>query len=136
MSRLIQKQTAFTIGDKVKLGDYILTVNEVAPCVSSNQFDVPQSGHRFVTIDVTQENTGTEPRSYNVWDFKVQDDKDFAYQTAISTCKQPSFRSGTLQNGEKTRGYITFELPVDNEPVKAIFSPSWWSSDQIIINLQ
>jgi hypothetical protein len=124
---------SFVVGDKVQLGDYVLTVNDISPCPSSNQFDVPKPGYKFVAADITQENSGAEAKSYNVLDFKLQDDKDFTYTLGFSMCKQPSFGSGTLQQNQKTRGYITFEIPKDNNPTSIIFTPSWLSSDQIII---
>lgn len=126
----------FKIGDKVNLGDYILITNAVSNCKSDNQFSQPKSGNKFIVADITQENSGINPRDYNVWEFKLQDDKDFAYQTAIATCKSPAFSAGTLQSGQKTRGYITFEIPQDNNPSQLIFTPNWLSSEQIVINLK
>jgi hypothetical protein len=123
----------FKIGDTVKLGDYSITVNEVKNCASSNQFLQPKAGNVYVTADITQENKGADAKSYNLWDFKLQDDKDFSYQTAMAGCREPSFGSGTLQPNQKTRGYITFEIPKTSQPTQILFTPSWWSSDQIII---
>lgn len=126
----------FKIGDKVNLGDYLLVINSVTNCKSDNQFTQPKSGNKFIITDITQENSGTNTRDYNVWDFKLQDDKDFTYQTAFATCKSPAFSAGALQPGQKTRGYITFEIPQNNNPSQLIFTPNWLSSEQIIINLK
>jgi len=135
-----QKQTikteTFKIGDKVKLGDYVLTIKGVEPCTSTNQFSQPKSGNKFVVIDITQENQGEDPLNYNVWDYKLQDSEDFTYSTAMTTCKDPGFSSGALQTGQSTRGYITFEIPKENSPAKLIFTPSWISTEQIVINLE
>lgn len=131
-----QSQTnIFSVGEQVKLGDYILTVNSIESCVSDNEFMQPESGKRFVVADITQENAGSEPRSYNLWNFTLQDNKSYSYQTALAGCKEPSFGSGTLQPTIKTRGYITFEIPKENNPSKLIFSPDWLGSKQIIIEL-
>ncbi len=126
----------YKVGDKVKLGDYVLTVNEVKVCTPSNQYSLPKAGNKFVSVDLTQENTGTDPRDYNLWYFKLQDDKDFSYQTGFSSCREPSFGSGVLQAGQKTRGYITFEVPKENNPTQVMFTPSWWSTGQIVIKVQ
>lgn len=130
------KAEIFKVSDKVQLGDYILTVNAAEDCASTNQFTKPQSGNKFFVVDVTQENDGDDSRSYNLWDFKLQDDKDFSYQTSLSACKNPAFGAGDLQKGQKTRGFITFEIPKENKATKLIFTPSWLSSDQIMIELQ
>jgi hypothetical protein len=127
--------TVFHVGDQVKLDNHVLVVNAVATCKSSNEFLKPATGNKYITVDITQENQGTEPVSYNLWDFKLRDDKEFSYSTALAGCKDPSFSSGTLVKGDKTRGFITFEIPASNTPSKVIFNPSWWSNGQITITL-
>ncbi len=126
----------FSVGEQVKLGEYILTVNNVESCVSDNEFMQPETGKKFIVADITQENIGSVPRDYNLWDFTLQDDKTYSYQTAFANCKEPSFSSGTLQPAMKTRGYITFEIPQENQPSKLIFAPNWWETEQIIIEVR
>lgn len=133
---VVEKTQTFKLGDKVQLGDYVLVVNEAKPCSSSNQFMQPKSGNKFITVDITQENQGIDPRDYNLWDYKLQDSQDFTYQTAMATCREPGFSAGTLQKGQKTRGFITFEILKGNTATKLIFTPSWLLNDQIIIDLQ
>lgn len=119
-----QEQHAFMIGDKVPLTDsYFLTVNEVKPCNNSKtEIFHPEAGNKFINIDVIQENTGADSQDYNVYYFKLQDDKAFSYQPSIASCFKPSFSSGKLAKDQKTRGYVTFEIPKDNTPTQLIFS--------------
>lgn len=126
----------FSIKDQIKLGDYVLTVNSVEDCVESNPFLQPESGNKYVVVDITQENKGSTPRSYNLWYFDLQDNEGYSYGTAMASCKEPSFSSGTLQPEMKTRGYITFQIPEENQPTKLIFTPDWWGKRQIIVNLE
>jgi len=126
----------FSIGEQTKLGDYILTVNSIKTCVSDNEFIQPSSGNKFIIADITQENVGSIPKDYNLWYFKLQDNKDYSYTTAILSCKEPMFGFGTLQPTMKTRGYITFEIPQGNQPSKLIFTPDWWEMEQIIIEVK
>jgi hypothetical protein len=130
------KSETFKIGDKVKLGEYTLVVNKASKCVSTNQFIKPGDGKKFISIDVSQENNGSDPVSYNLFNFKLQDNKDYSYQPSIMGCEEPSFGSGALQNGQTTRGYITFEIPIDNTQTKLVFTPTFISTKQIIINLE
>ena len=123
----------FSIGEQVKLGDYVLTVNSVKSCIEDNEFMQPKAGNKYVVVDITQENNGSVPRAYNLWYFVLQDDKGYSHQTAFASCKEPNFSSGTLQPTMKTRGYITFEIPEGNKPAKLIFTPDWWGNKQIII---
>ena len=129
------KTETFSIGEQIKLGDYVLTVNSVEHCVSKNEFSQPESGNKFIVADISQENVGSASRDYNLWYFTLQDNKDYSYQTAFSACKEPSFDSGTLQPEMKTRGYITFEIPEGNQAIKLIFTPDWLGTEQIIIEL-
>jgi len=126
----------FSVGEQVKLGDYILTVNSVKSCVSENEFMQPKTGNKFIVADISQENAGSIARDYNLWYFTLQDNKDYSYQTALAACKEPDFGFGTLQPRMKTRGYITFEIPEENQPIKLIFTPDWWKTEQIIIEIQ
>lgn len=132
----IKEETkAYTIGESIKLGNNVITVHSVAGYTSGNEFLAPSSGKKFITADISQENAGDEATDYNTYDFKLQDNQDYAYDQAISD-KEPSFGSGSLQTGQKTRGFITFEIPTANTPSKLIFTPSFWNNEQIIVSLQ
>ena len=48
----------FSMGEQVKLGDYILTVNSVDSCIEDNEIMQPEAGNKYVVADVTQENNG------------------------------------------------------------------------------
>lgn len=125
----------FRIGDKVELGDYVLVVNTVTDCKSTNKFSLPDADKKFVIVDVTQENQGTDSMSANPLDFTLRDNQDFSYSHTNLDCKEPAFELGTLSNGHKQRGFITFEIIKENSPKQVVFTPSVWSSSQIIIDL-
>lgn len=127
--------TVFHVGDRVKLDTNVIVVNGVTACKSSNDFLTPDQGKKFVVADITQENLGDQSVSYNAFYFGLQDNQDFSYTMAIGACQEPALSSGTLAPGQKTRGYIIFELPKANTPTKLTFSPSWWTQKQIIIQL-
>ncbi len=126
----------YKISEQIKLKDNILTVYSVADYKSKNEFTQPEKGKKFVIIDIGIENGGTEPIDYNPYNFKLQDNKDYSYEYSWMGDKEPRFSSGTLQSGEKTRGFITFEITSDNTPSKLTFTPSFWSTEQIIVSLQ
>jgi len=129
-----QEAKTYKIGDKVKLGDNVITVKGVSGYTSSNQFLQPESGNKFVAVDIVHKNSGDDPTDYNMFDFQLQDNKGYTYQPA-STDKEPRFGSGTLQKGRQVRGFLTFEIPKKNKVKELIFTPSFWGTDQIIIKL-
>ncbi|RJO61567.1 DUF4352 domain-containing protein [candidate division WS5 bacterium] len=125
----------YKVGDNVKLKDNILTVYSVGNYQSENEFMQPQAGKKFIVVDIGLQNDGKEAIDYNVYDFKLQDNQDYSYQQAFAT-KDPSYGSGALQPAQKTRGFIVFEIPTANTPAQLIYTPSFWSTEQIIVSLQ
>ena len=77
---------------------------------SGNQFITPNPGNRFVAVQVLYENTGTDPFDYNPFDWKLTDSAGFSYDSSFSGIG-PELNAGTIQPGEKARGYITYEVP-------------------------
>jgi len=80
---------------------------------SGNEFIAPKSGDHFVTVQVLYENTGTGPYDYNPFDWKLTDSAGFSYDSSFSGIG-PELNAGTIQPGEKARGYITYEVPTSS----------------------
>lgn len=111
-----------------------MAVNAVSPYTSSNQFIVPKSGNKYVTVDITLQNNAKDPYTYNALEFKLHDNQDYGYTMAMSD-KDPALNTGALQPGEKIRGFITFEIPTNNSPAKLVYTPGFWNLSQIIVDL-
>lgn len=124
----------YKVGDLVDLNGKTMAVNAVAPYTSGNQFLAPKSGNKFVTVDITLQNNAKDPYTYNALEFKLHDNQDYGYDEAVSD-KTPALSTGTIQPGEKTRGFITFEIPTDNTPAKLVYTPGFWNLSQIIVDL-
>lgn len=125
---------AYKMGDLVDLDGKTIVVNDVAPYTSNNQFMVPKSGNKYMSVDLTLTNNSKDAFSYNVLNFRLQDDKDYSYDHAVSD-QEPYLTVGAIQPGEKVRGFITYEIPQGNTPAKLIFTPGFLSTSQIIITL-
>ena len=76
----------------------------------SNDFITPKAGNRFVAVQVLYENTGTDPYDYNPFDWKLTDSAGFSYDSAFTDIG-PQLNSGTIQPGERARGFISYEVP-------------------------
>jgi len=129
------KTKIFKIGDQVNLDGKTVTINGVKPYVSQNQFLAPKSGNKFVAVDITLRNDSEEAYNYNVLEFSLQDNQDYSYSNAVTDIK-PSISIGAIQPGQTTRGFIAFEIPSENKPVKMIYTPSFWGTAQVIIELE
>jgi hypothetical protein len=124
----------FKIGDIVVLNNNQILVKSLESCIP--KFGKPEEGKKIVVIDITQENTGTEPVAYSGLSYKLQDNEDFTYDINFSPCKDPSFSGGTLQPKEKVRGYLHYQMPSENVPTKLIYTGNVWTNDQVIIELK
>jgi len=129
------KTKIFKIGDKVNLNGKTIIVNGVKAYTSQNQFLAPKSGNKFVAVDVTLRNDSEEAYNYNVLEFSLQDNQDYSYSNATTDIK-PCLTVGAIQPGQTTRGFIAFEIPSENESVKLVYTPSFWGTAQVIIELR
>lgn len=125
----------FAIGDRVDLDGKTISVNEVKLYTSNNQFLAPKQGNKFVAVDVTLKNNSAEAYSYNVLEFSLQDNKDYSYTNA-ATDIEPYLTVGAIQPGQTTRGFIAYEIPAENEPDKLIYTPDFWGTSQVIVELK
>jgi hypothetical protein len=84
---------------------------------SGNQYITPKSGNRYVAVQVLYENTGSDPYHYNPFDWKLTDSAGFSYDTTFAEIG-PELHSGTIQAGERARGYMTYEVPTSATGLK------------------
>lgn len=99
------------IGTTVEAGGSLYTVNGIQDPgpVPDDDFFGPEEGNRWVTLDITQEASGGED-SAGPWDFTVQDEDGFIYEWTFGEA-EPEFPTVQLANGQRVRGYLTFEVP-------------------------
>jgi hypothetical protein len=94
-----------------------ITVEEVADPYTGETDRDPSAGHRFVAIEVVVTQIEEDEVGYGYADsyyFKLTDSDGFAYP-AIYEGAKPMLSGVDLAPGEKTRGWITFEVAQDNE---------------------
>jgi Ca2+/Na+ antiporter len=123
----------YNIGDKVKLGDEILTVYSFSDYKEPNEFGQSKGGNKYVMIDVSVENIGTDAITIDSFDFALQDSNSYSYEPAI-TSKEPYLSAETISPGRKTRGFITYEVPKNASGFKSVYTPSL-GRNQIIVDL-
>ena len=105
------------------------TVNSFRdPAPPRERFEV-EDGHRPVAFDVSQKAL-EDGESYNVFDFEMQDKDGFRWSSKpLASALQPSYRSGELNAGQSTRGWVAFSLPEGTEVTSLmvegkVFGPS------------
>ena len=136
-----ETQEEFKIGDQVRRGDTILTVNKVdKDWRSSNKFDKPQSPDDvFVVVNITLENQGkSDINLAGFWDFKLQDFQGVQRSEAIAAGMGLNKLSGqsvtSLSPGGKITGDLLFAVPkLNTDQMTLLYKPmvSFGSSAKI-----
>lgn len=110
-------------GERVDIGqDWFLTVEAPAEYKPTG-YSTPKEGNKYVSVKITYENTTDAPNSYSTYNFKLKDDKDFSYSDTYGG-RDPRIDSGDLEANGKVTGYMTYEIPKENEPKSIVYSGS------------
>ncbi len=109
-----------------------MTLNQVVdPWVSDNQFEQPDPGKRFLAFDVTIQNVGKSgTHDANPFNFKLTDSESFAYETSFFG-PDPQLHSTDLGSGEKTRGWVPFEVNQNASLAVLKYDPNMFTTDDI-----
>lgn len=130
----LEEQT-FTVGDTVEHDDYGLTVESVE-FSSGDEIDNPDSGNEYVIVEVTIDNDGEDTISYNPYHFSIQNsDGNITDQSFSTIDSDTSLSSGDLAPDGTVSGTIVFEAPEDDPELTLIFEPSFWSAEEVRVNL-
>ncbi len=125
----------YEVGESVEFGDYIMQVATFEdPYITSDEYDLPEAGNRYIAVDVVYNNPTSSPIAYNPYDWQLFDGDGYSY-TYDWMGKDPMLSSGNLNAGATVRGWLTFEVPEDATNFKLQFAPDMLSSDNIEFQL-
>lgn len=111
-------------GDKVDITQgWFLTVDVPEVYNSTDSYLGPEEGSKYISVKITYENTTEKQDSYSTYNFKLKDSENFSYDDTYGG-KAPRLDSGNLEAKGKINGYLTFEIPKENEPKSVIYSGS------------
>ncbi|MDR9756308.1 MAG: DUF4352 domain-containing protein [Thermoanaerobacterales bacterium] len=129
-----KQQQTFKIGERVEMGELVITVNSVNDSQGS-EFLKPAAGHVYKIVDCTIENLSDEAEVISsLMMFKMADSKGYNYNVTIADSSKPSL-DGELGPGRKMRGEIAFEVPTDATGLELIFEPDFLGFGQAIFKL-
>ncbi len=113
-------------GGKIRVTVHRLT----DPARSSNQFNKPDG--RWVLVEATVENIGTDSYSFNPLSLKLQTDESYSYTRGNHAGhSEPDLRLTTLGPGQKTRGYLAFDVPGSQRITALLFET--YGSPQVVV---
>ena len=103
--------------------------------VSPNQFTKPQSGNKFVRVNVTITNTSNNQISFNPNDFKLQDANGVQRNYRVDSSMPNALNSGNLAANGSVTGNLLFEPQQGATGLKLLYKPNVFRSETFTVNL-
>lgn len=132
-----QAQT-FKVGDQIKLGDSIVTVNKVEYSQGS-QYVHPSSGNEWVDLNITIENTGNSQQYVTtLGQMYVRDGEGNSYQVSPTdkVMQNPGFGlDGAVIAKSKRTGWVGFEVPKGATGLQFQYNGSIFGGGNILVDL-
>ena len=123
---------AHKVGDVVESSRLNITYLSCEEYVSDNMFVVPAEGYRFISCEFEFENVGTSDEYVSCYEFDC-------YADGLN-CKAVFYRddalSATLSAGRKTKGTVTFEVPIDAEVIEVEYLSNYWTSNRVVFTVE
>lgn len=130
-------QQTYKVGDVVQIGDLVLTVNEVtAP--KGDKFNKPKDGQRFVVVDLTIQNkSDKEAALSSLLQMALKDAGGQKYTVDLGAMMAAggSMPDGKLAAGEKLRGKVAFQVPVDAKDLVFVFDANVFGAGKVFVAL-
>jgi len=129
--------TMFSVGDIVEIGELTLALNEVT-YPSGADFNKPQEGHRFVVVDVTLENKGSEAkRISSLTQMHLKDETGQTYSLDQGACvaSKGTTPDGEIAPGENIRGQVGYQVPEGAKGLLFVFDARAFGYGKVFVQL-
>lgn len=124
-------------GEPVPAGDFSVTFNGVED-VKASQFMEPDEGYKFIAVDVTIENTSGEPQNLSTLAqmyVRAPDGQRYSVDLGAAVGAGSDSPDGEIAAGERLRGKIGFQVPVDASGLLFGFLAGLFGGEPIYIAL-
>jgi Domain of unknown function (DUF4352) len=124
------------VGSTISLSGVDLTLNQVIdPAQGADEFTTPDSGKRFVGVQMTLKNTGDSTLTgdaNNEVSIIGSDNQTYTPDfNSISECTNFNDGSYTLAKTESTTGCVTFQVPTGVSVAKVRYEPLSFTSSNV-----
>lgn len=129
---------SYAVGETVTIGDFTLTVNEVTFPEGDN-FNKPNDGKKFVVVDVTFENVSGESANLSsLLQMTLRDSTGQKYDVDLmaSSASGGSSPDGELVAGEKLRGQVGYQVPIDATGLMFVFDADVFGAGKVFVELE
>jgi hypothetical protein len=133
-----QKNTTYKVGDKIKMGDVILTVNKIETS-QGGDYTKPSEGNQWIDLNLTIENTGsTQQFVTTLGQMYVLDEKNNQFQIAVTdkAMQNPGMGlDGAIIAKAKKTGWVGFEVLKMAKGLKFQYNASFFDNKNILVDL-
>lgn len=126
---------SYAVGETAELNGLKITVNEFKE-VEGTQFMQPEEGKRFLVVDVTFENTGSDAATVSsIMNMELKDDTGQSYNIDLgaTTASEGKSPDGTIVAGDKLRGQVGYQVPTDATGLQWIFKEAIGSNRVVFV---
>jgi len=132
------KQSVYNVGDQIKLGSSVITVNSVSVS-HGGQYTKPQAGNEWVNVNLTIQNTGSSQQYVTTMgQMFVRDADGNSYQVAVTDkmMENPnnSLDGAVIANSKRT-GWVGFEVPQGATGLQFQYNGSIFGGGTVVVNL-
>jgi hypothetical protein len=135
---LVQQQEIYQIGDLVMISDLVIQVLNVS-YPAETDFVKPKEGYQFVSVDVQVDNQGDtvqEITSIAQMYLKDGSGQKYTFHLGAQSLIDTGLPDDELQSGERVRGQIGFQVPVNISGMVFVFDADVWGYGKAFIALQ
>ncbi|MCA9630050.1 MAG: DUF4352 domain-containing protein [Myxococcales bacterium] len=102
----------FKVGEEATQLDYKIKVSEVKQCTPRyyEKASLKKAGHRLIAVEMTIESISDKPFTPGTYAMKIVDDEGLTYKYSFRGKCEPRLQTGSLNKGEKVKGWVTFEV--------------------------
>ena len=117
----------FKVGEHVKVGFWVVTINSVKTNKGDGEFNVPKG--IYLVIDASFQNTDSQSHTISsLIQFTLSDSTSQKYDTAIVTLTGIHEPDGDVQPGKTTRGQTVYDVPKNLHAFEFTFEEPFSSS--------
>jgi len=135
---LAQQQTIYQIGDLIDISNLAIQVLQVS-YPAGNEIVKPKEDYKFVAVDVTIENRGETPREISsILQMYLKDStgQKYTFHLGAQSIIDSGLPDDELQQGEKIRGQIGYQVPEDIQGLVFVFDADIFGFGKVFIALE
>lgn len=130
-----KKEVIINVGETAEIDDKLFKVVSIQRNYPGGKYSTLPTGKEWVLVNVYIENKGQKEKSYNSYDFKMEDSSGDRKSNAYVSDVVDELHSGDLAQGGKKLGNIVFEVPKDDKGLKLIYEPNMFNDEKVIVKL-